>query len=69
MDLVNTFSNLQQAQTGQAIQMKVAQKVLDNQRQQGTAALQLLEAAALPAPGDALAAQATGLGAQLDIYA
>src|SRR3954468_3950068 len=37
MDLTNTISSLQQAQTAQAIQIKVASKVLDAQRQQGAA--------------------------------
>ena len=67
MDLVNAFSNIQQSQTGQAIQMKVAEKVLDSQRQEGQAALQLLAAASVVGPGDALTAQATGLGGQLDV--
>lgn len=69
MDLVNAFSSIQQAQTGQAIQTRVAQKVMDSQRQQGEAALQLLAAASLTSgAGDEMTAKATGLGGQVDVY-
>lgn len=70
MDLtfVNTASALQQANTAQAIQTSVARKVLDNQEQQGQAALELIAAASRSGPGDALAAQATGLGGNVDVY-
>ena len=67
MDLVNLASSLQQAKTAQAIQVSVARKTLDAQRQQGDAALQLIAAATQAGPGDALAAQATGLGGLLDV--
>jgi len=67
MDLTNTISSLQQAQTAQAIQIKVASKVLDAQRQQGAAALQLIQAAAPTAgPGDPSVARASGLGGVMD---
>ena len=66
MDLTSALSSLQQSRTAQDIQFSVARKMLDHQRQQGAAALQLLEAANI-APGDALVAQATGLGGQLDV--
>lgn len=66
MDLTAALSSLQQAQTSQAIQTRVAAKVMDSQRQQGAAMLQLLQAAT-GGPGDAMTAQATGLGGQLDV--
>jgi hypothetical protein len=70
MDLVNTFTAISQAQTAQAIQVRVSQKVLDSQRQQGEAVLELLEAASQAAPAaDVLAVKATGLGGQLDVLA
>lgn len=69
MDLTAAISSLQQAQTAEKIQTSVARKVMDSQRQQGDAVLQLLQAATLPQPGDSLVAQSTGLGGQLDVYA
>jgi hypothetical protein len=69
LTLVNTASAIKQAKTSQAIQTSVARKVLDSEQQQGQAALQLIAAASGKAgPGDALAAQATGLGGQVDVY-
>ncbi|QOV90559.1 hypothetical protein [Humisphaera borealis] len=69
MDLVSALSSISQAQTGQAIQTKVAQKVMDSQRQEGEAALQLLAAAAQTSgAGDELTAKATGLGGQIDVF-
>lgn len=68
MDLINTISGLQQTQTAQAIQVSVAKKALDAQRQQGAAAIQLIEAAGgTGGPGDALVAKATGLGGRIDV--
>jgi hypothetical protein len=70
MDLTNIVSSIQQAQTSQAIQTSVAKKVMDAQRQDGAEALQLLRAAGnTGGAGDALVAQATGLGGQVDTYA
>jgi len=70
MDLVGTFTALQQSRLAENVQISVARKALDAQRQQGAAALQLLQAASpTPTAGDSLAAKATGLGSQLDTYA
>jgi hypothetical protein len=66
MDLVNAMSSLQQTQMAQAIQIRLASKVLDVQRQQGAAALQLLQQAASAGPGDPNVARATGLGGAID---
>ena len=53
------------------VQFAVARKVLDQQEQQGAAAIQLIQAAAKTgaAAGDQLVAAATGFGASLDTYA
>lgn len=71
MDLTSAVSSFQQAKTIAAVQMKVARKALDVQEFQGTAAVKLIEAAGRTATqaGDALAAAATGLGGNLDVYA
>lgn len=71
MDLTAAFSNLQQSKTIGQVQIAVAKKILDNHKQQGAAALQLLQAATVNAnrSGDALVAAATGLGGALDTYA
>jgi putative motility protein YjfB-like len=69
MDLVNSFSGLQQAQTMSNIQTAVAVKVMDSQKMEGAGVLQLLNAATGGAtPGDPLVAAATGLGGQIDTY-
>ena len=71
MDLTAAVSGLQQAKTMGDVQIRVAKKILDSQRQNGAAALQLLEAASggVGQTGDALVAAATGLGENVDIYA
>jgi hypothetical protein len=70
MDLVNAVSGMQQAKVMGQVQIAVAKKVMDMQRMQGDAALELLEAASNTADkaGDSLVAAATGLGASLDVY-
>lgn len=70
MDLANSLSNLSQANTMSKVQIAVAKKVMDNQKMQGAAALELLDAASSGASkaGDELVAAATGLGSQLDAY-
>ena len=70
MDLVNAAVSLKQAEVATQVQYAVARKLLDSQRQQGNAAIQLLQAAsqAGPAVGDELVAAATGLGGSLDTY-
>jgi len=70
MDLVSAFSNMSAARTMGEVQMAVAKKMLDSQRMQGAAAVQLIQAASNTGSqaGDALVAQATGLGGTLDTY-
>jgi len=70
MDLAIGLSNLQAAKTMSQVQFAVARKVLDMQQFQGSAAIQLIEAAGKGAAqaGDALVAAATGLGSNLDTY-
>ncbi len=67
MDLVNVASGIQTARIGAQIDLAVAKKSLDAQKQQGAAMLQLLEAAT-SGPGDAMTAAATGLGSKIDTY-
>ena len=71
MDLTAAVSNLQANKAIGQVQIAVARKILDNQRQQGAAALQLLQAATggVNQAGDQLVAAATGLGGSLDTYA
>jgi hypothetical protein len=70
MDLANSLSNLSRANTMSKVQVAVAKKVMDNQKMQGEAALQLLNAASAGTSraGDELVAAATGLGSQIDTY-
>ncbi len=70
MDLSAAISGLQQAKVMGQVQMAVAKKILDAQKQNGNAALELLNAAqnGTSQAGDALAAAATGLGGQIDTY-
>jgi hypothetical protein len=68
MSVASLATSMKQAETSQAIGIAVAGKVMDAQRQQGAAALQMLQAAQI-GPGDALAAQATGRGGMIDTYA
>lgn len=71
MDLVSAVVSSQQAQLASKIQFAVAKKVLDNDRMQGAAAIKLIEAATMNAStaSDSLAAAATGLGSQIDVFA
>ena len=71
MDLVSSVSGLQQAQVLSQVQYAVAGKILDQQRSDGAAAVQLIEAATAGAnrAGDQLVAAATGLGGTLDVRA
>ena len=70
MDLANSLSNLSQANTMSKVQVAVAKKVMDNQKMQGAAAIELLNAAAqgVSKAGDELVAAATGFGSQIDTY-
>lgn len=69
--LISGVINLQQAQTASQVQFAIARKILDNQKLQGNAAIELIKAATQgPAQaGDELTAAATGLGGQVDTYA
>ena len=71
MDLVNAAVGFKQAELASRIQYAVAGKLLNSQKQQGAAVLQLLDAASQTqaAAGDALVAAATGLGGELDVRA
>ena len=70
MDLTAAISNMQTAKLDSAVQISVAKKILDSQKQAGGAALQLLDATAngVAKAGDALTAQAIGLGGLVDTY-
>lgn len=69
--LVNAAVGMQQAQLISKVQVAVAKKVMDQDKMNGQAALQLLEAASQTSvkAGDALVAAATGLGNSIDTYA
>ncbi|MFT3788101.1 MAG: hypothetical protein QM770_18340 [Tepidisphaeraceae bacterium] len=68
--IVNSAIGLQQAQMMSKVQYAVARKILDNQQMQGDAAVKLIQAAGQNMQkGDALVAQATGLGSEVDTYA
>jgi hypothetical protein len=71
MDLVNGVVALKQAETMSRVQYAVAGKIMDTQRQQGAAVVKLIDAASkgVQQAGDALVAQATGLGSEIDTYA
>jgi hypothetical protein len=71
MDLVSGITAFQQAGVMAKVQFAVARKVLDMQQMQGSAALQLVNAASknVNQAGDALVAAATGMGGTLDTYA
>lgn len=68
MDLVSAISGMDQAQAISSVQIAVAAKILDVDRSQGNAAVQLIQAADKGASqaGDALVAAATGLGGNID---
>jgi hypothetical protein len=59
-----------QAELASQIDYAVAKKMLNNQRMQGAAAIQLIEAATKGTnkAGDQLVAAATGLGGEIDTY-
>ena len=69
MDLVGAFSNLQTSKSIGQVQIRVAKKILDDQKLEGAAAIKLIQAATegVSKAGDALAAQATGIGGLLDV--
>ena len=69
LNLANTFSGLQQAKTAQEVQVRVAKKVMDAQRQEGDAVLQLLQSATQAGAAGDGAGRAAGLGQQVDVYA
>jgi hypothetical protein len=71
MDLVNAIVSSNQQNLDSQIQFAAARKVLDAQRENGSAAIQLLNAAASTgaSAADDLAVAATGLGGQVDTYA
>jgi hypothetical protein len=62
---------MQQAKVMSQVQYAVAGKILDQQRSDGAAAVQLIQAATsgASAAGDQLVAAATGLGGTLDVQA
>jgi len=67
--LTSSIVSIQQARVMGEVQISVARKIFENQKMQGNAALELLEAADFGASraGDQLAVAATGLGTQLDV--
>ncbi|MDB5296592.1 MAG: hypothetical protein JWO31_2575 [Phycisphaerales bacterium] len=68
MDLTATFSGMQQAKIGQEIQTRVAVKAMDNQRQQGEAAIALLQSASQVGSAGDGAGRSQGVGGSVDVY-
>jgi signal transduction histidine kinase len=75
---VAAVSGYQQAQLAAKVQYAVARKTLDAQEANGSAMVQLIQSAGQvgqntaqrsTGPGDALVAQALGLGGQIDVVA
>jgi hypothetical protein len=71
MDLVNAIVTSQQENLTSQVQFAAARKVLDAEKQTGSAAIQLLNAASLSGEKsvDTLAVAASGVGGSLDTYA
>ena len=69
MDLTNAAVGMKQAQTSAAIQTAVARKVMQSERANGDAAVQLIRAATegVMQKSDALMSAATGLGGGIDV--
>jgi hypothetical protein len=69
--MVEALCNLKTAELMGQVQIRVAKKMLDAERQNGAAAIQLIEAASqgVARAGDELVAKATGLGGSLDVMA
>jgi hypothetical protein len=70
MDLVNAIVSSQQQQLDSQIQFATARKILDAQRQDGSAAIELLNAATSSGERsvDSLAFAASGLGGRINAY-
>jgi hypothetical protein len=71
MDLVDAIVSSQQQNLASQVQFAAARKILDAEKQSGSAALQLLDAASQSGEKsvDTLAVAASGLGGNLDQYA
>lgn len=63
MDIAALATSIKQIETANSISVAVARKTLDAQKQQGEAAIALLEAAKQTVPG----ASPDGLGAAIDL--
>jgi hypothetical protein len=63
MDIAALATSIKQIETANSISVAVARKTLDAQKQQGDAAIALLEAAKQTAPG----ANPDGVGAAIDV--
>ena len=66
MDIASLASSIAQIQTSNSISVAVAKKSLDAQKQEGDAAIKLLEQAAKTAPGGGDASP-DGVGAGIDV--
>lgn len=71
MDLVAAACQMQQAQLTSQVQVLVAKKILNSAKDEGTGALQLLNAASsgIDKAANNMVAAATGLGNQVDVTA
>lgn len=67
MDIASLASSIAQIQTSNSISVAVAKKSLDAQKQEGDAAIKLLEQAAKTAPGSSGDARPDGVGAGIDV--
>jgi len=71
MDLVNAIVTSQQQNLDSQVQFAAARKMLDAERQSGSAVIQLLNAASLSGEKsvDTLAVAASGVGGNVDTFA
>lgn len=69
MDLTAALTNIQHAKTMSGLQIRVARKLMDAQKLQGSAMVRLIEATGETAAraGDVLTAAAIGLGGEIDV--
>lgn len=67
MDIAALATSIKQIETSNSISVAVARKTLDAQKQQGDAAIALLEAAKQTAPGSSGGASPDGVGGTIDV--
>ncbi|HZZ41901.1 MAG TPA: YjfB family protein [Tepidisphaeraceae bacterium] len=69
MDLMSAAIASSQSNTASQVDYAVARKMLDQQKSQGDAMVEMIQAAGHVGAGDPATAAATGLGGSLDTFA